>query len=223
MNSLQTAMLKAALEEAGMDEVYYVRSLPAPSQPRSALFEQSMSAICRQHSRHIPHSGRWWKRKWFAVLVAAVLLVSFSLSVSAIRKPIFSAFERIADRFVEIVFPAKQEESDIQEYQVNWVPEQFVQNSTISNHDMVSSTWIFEKQYITFTQYCSENHLHIDMEDVVISNAVLGDRELTCLKKYGTFHISWSEHGYFFSLTCPTDLPFEDICRMIESIRPVAQ
>lgn len=220
MNSLQTAMLKAALEEAGMYEVHYVRSLPAPSQPRSAQFEQSMSAICRQNSRHIPHSGRWGKRKWFVILIAAVLLFSFSLSVSAIRKPLFSAFERITDRFVEIIFPAKHEVSDIQEYQVNWIPEQFVQDSTTSNHDVVSSTWIFEEQYITFTQYCSENHLHIDTEGVVISNAVLGDRELTYLEKHETYHISWNENSYFFTLTCPSDIPWEDIVRMIESISP---
>ena len=220
MNDQQSAMLKAALLEVGMNEVHYVRSLPAPSQPRSAEFEQNIRALCKQSRQWSPRIIKMPSRKWLTVLIAALLLFALSLSVSAIRKPIFSVFERITDCFAEIIFPSKQEKTPMQEYQVGWVPEKYKQHSHTSDNDMVKTTWTLNEKYVTFTQYSKGYHVHIDVEDVNMSNVTWANREINYYQKNGTYHVSWSENGYFLTLICPTDLPWEDIIRMIESIHP---
>ena len=220
MNDQQSAMLKAALLEVGMKEVHYVRSLPKPSQPRSVEFEHKINILCRESNQRSPLIIKRKHRKWLTVLIAALLLFVMSLSVSAIRNPIFSAFERITDRFTEIIFPSKQETFSMQKYQLEGVPEQYELTYHSSNNNIKRSAWSLGENYIAFTQYSDGYHVHIDTEEVNLSNIECANRKITFYQKHETYHFSWSENGFFFTLTCPDDIPWEDIIRMIESIHP---
>ena len=221
MNTEQLSMLKAALLDVGTCEVNYVRSLDKPSQPRSAHFEGNMRKLWQVQERSSHRMFGTSKRKWVAVLVAIFLLASFTLPISAIREPIFSAFERVTEIFTEIIFPHRQEEQPMQEYQAKWIPADYVFNQYSFDEDRIESSWINSQGYISLTQLYNGHHVHIDTENVTISQVTWSSREITYFQKHDTYHFSWTENGYFFQLVCPTSLSMEEIERIVADIRPI--
>ena len=214
----QKNFAKQALLQIGMYEVDYYSSIPLAQHTFSDRFERKMEKQIRaQSSSYYPLIKT--PARWLAtILVVFLLTFSLSLSVSAIREPIFSAFERISEKFTEIIFP-KKEQNSLTEYEVGWIPEKYRLVANTSGDIFTTREWIYENYYITLDQTLSGN-IHYDTEDVTLQEVIWSDKKITYYQKYNAYLFSWSENGSFFTLTCPADLPLEDIRRMIESIHP---
>ena len=152
MTGEQLNLLKRALQEAGTREVRYYESLPQTTHTPSARFEKRIQKLIRTQKTPIFPLIKSPTRKAITILVAVMLLFSLSLSVSAIRKPIFSVFERITEKFTEIIFPKSVQDDFHAEYQVEWIPEQYELYAKKSTDHAYHIEWRYLDSYIRLDQ-----------------------------------------------------------------------
>ena len=218
MTPQQKTLVRQALLHINLCEMSQYEAMPEVDHTFSERFENKMGKLIHRRQLAIYPLIKTPTRKCVALLVIVFLISSLSLSVSAIREPIFSAFERISEKFTEIIFP-KKEQNSLTEYEVGWIPEKYRLVANTSGDIFTTREWIYENYYITLDQTLSGN-IHYDTEDVTLQEVIWGYKTITYYQKYNAYLFSWSENGSFFTLTCPADLPLEDIRRMIESIHP---
>ena len=186
MTGEQLDLLRRALQEAGTREVKYYESLSQTTYTPSARFEKHIQKLIRTQKTPIYPLIKSPTRKAVTVLVAVMLLFSLSLSVSAIREPVFSAFERITEKFTEIIFPRSAQDGVFTEYQAEWIPEQYelhLKKSTDRSH---ITEWRYLNFYICLDQMRSGN-FHLDTENAEIQKTTWGGKEVTYFQKYNNY------------------------------------
>ena len=184
----------------------------------SERFKNKMGKLIHRRQLAIYPLIKTPTRKCVALLVIVFLISSLSLSVSAIREPIFSAFERITEKFTEIIFQNNNDTRFV-EYEIGWIPEQYIPTATIQVSNSITVEWRYLDSYIQFEQL-SHGNVRYDTEGVSVHHAEWANKKISYFQKHNAYLFSWEEDGYLFSITCPADLPLEDIRRMIESIHP---
>ena len=219
MTNEQKMLVKQALLQIGLCEVDRYSHLPLTQHVFSTRFNKKMQKLIRARNSSYYPLIKTPMRKLVTITVIILLISSLSLSVSAIREPIFSALERITAKFTEIVFPDTNDTPFV-EYEVGWIPNAYTQTSTILTKKSVITEWKHLDSYINLEQ-TSNGTVQYNTEEAHIRHAEWGNKKITYYQKHNTYLFSWEENGYLFSLVCPTDLPWEDIVRMIESIRPL--
>ncbi len=219
MTSEQLDLLRRALREVGTREVRYYESLPQTTHTPSERFEKRIQKLIRTQKTPIYPLIKSPTRKAVTVLVAVMLLFSLSLSVSAIREPVFSAFERITEKFTEIIFPTKYNTPFI-EYEVGWVPENYEITKTINTGTTYISEWEAHDSRICLNQ-STLAHTHYNTEGVRIQEVEWSGKKVSYFQVQDNYLFSWTENNNLFTLTCTSTLPLTDIQRIIESICPV--
>ena len=189
-----------------------------PIPPFSERFERKMQKLIRVRNSAYYPLIKTPARKFATIMIAIFLMFSLSLSVSAIREPIFSAMERITAKFTEIVFPNKTETPFV-EYKFGWIPDNYTQTFTVLTDNSVNTEWKYLDSYIYFEQ-TNFGNVQYNTEGVIIHHAEWANKRVSYYQKYNNYLFSWEENGYLFSLVCTTDLSLDDIRRMIESIHP---
>lgn len=221
MTSEQLDLLTRALYEVGMREVRYYESLPQKEYIPSARFEKRMAKLRKTQKMSIYPLIKSPMRKSASVLIVIILIFSMSLSVSAIRKPIFSFFERVTEKFTEIIFTRSMNNDIFTRYQVDWIPENYEFITETASTSIYRAEWKNQNSFLCLNQYANGSHVHLDTENAIIHQTIWNEREISYYQKHDTYLFSWTDGEYLFTLTCPTDLPLSDIQRMIESIHPV--
>lgn len=214
----QKNFAKQALLQIGMYEVDYYSSIPLAQHTFSDRFERKMEKQIRAQSSSYYPLIKTPARRLATILVVFLLTFSLSLSVSAIREPIFSALERITEKFTEIIFQNNNDTRFV-EYEIGWIPEQYIPTATIQVSNSITVEWRYLDSYIQFEQL-SHGNVRYNTEGVSVHHAEWANKKISYFQKHNTYLFSWEEDGYLFSITCPADLPLEDIRRMIESIHP---
>ena len=107
MTPQQKTLVRQALLHINLCEMSQYEAMPEVDHTFSERFENKMGKLIHRRQLAIYPLIKTPTRKCVALLVIVFLISSLSLSVSAIREPIFSAFERISEKFTEIIFPKK--------------------------------------------------------------------------------------------------------------------
>ena len=222
MTPQQKTLVRQALLHINLCEMSQYEAMPEVDHTFSERFENKMGRLIHRRQLAIYPLIKTPTRKAISVLVAIILMFSCSLSVSAIREPIFSAFEKITEIFTEIILPKSEQNHAFDPYETSWFPNGYEITNEMTCSSYQRTVWEYQNKTIVFDQTLSGS-IHYDTEGVTLQEAVWGDRTVTYYQKYNAYLFSWSENGYFFTLTCPADIPLDDVRRMIESIRPAAR
>ena len=221
MTEKQKILVKQALIQIGMCEVDYYSSLPPAQHTFSERFERKMEKQIRARNSSYYPLIKTPARKLATILIVFLLMFSLSLSVSAIREPVFSALERITEKFTEIIFPSNNDIPFV-EYEIGWIPDYYTQTTTIPNGNSITIEWRYLDSYITFEQI-NHGNIRYNTEGVIIHHAEWANKKISYFQKHNTYLFSWEENGYLFSIVCTADLLLDDVRRMIESIRPAEE
>ena len=222
MTNEQLLLVKQALHETAMREVRYYESLPQKEYEYSPKFEKKMQKLLRIQEKPIYPFIRSPMRRFASVLAIILLFFAMSLSVSAVREPVFSFFERITEKFTEIILPKEANPRVFTKYRADWVPENYELSAESDHASTYRTEWKNGDSYICFIQYTEGAHIHLNTENTIIYEASWNNRKISYCQKNNVYLFSWEENGYLFTLVCTTDLSLDDIQRMIESIRPAS-
>ena len=223
MTAQEKQCLRQALQTLDQMDLRQFDALNDSIPPFSKHFEDKMQALI--YSSDINVSKKIVHRRVFFVVCALFLAFALSLSVSAIREPIFRFFKNVYQN--SIGFYAQELEAPnviSEQYTLYELPEGYEAAEKICYDGVIISRWWKKDQYISLEQYTLKSiNISVSNRDDNGEMLSLRGTEMFHITSKGTHTFIWSEKGYSFTIICPTDLPFEDICRMIESIRPVAQ
>jgi|GEM_PF-416588 len=171
----------------------------------------------------------YWKfinttgKKICAFVLAFLLLFSASLSIKAIREPVFefitNVFEKFSELFVDksdtINAPNMIEEI----YTLTNIPLDFIKEKEIIDDFFVETSWTNGNISIVLKQYTLFQKITNDIEDVDAITFVQDNMKVHFLCKYNTTYVVWNNGRYIFSITWQDKISVETMKEIIKSIK----
>ncbi len=227
---------KAKLEEAFLqyEQTYYESfSEDTGSYEHSPDFEERMRTLLfkpRQNAgnvignqkRESNHSSLG-KRAVFFLLAAALMLTGI-MGVSAIAEPTDSFFLKSHGYFWELVSDDEtisQAPKKIETVYKPTVPSDFTPVGEYLSEYEVKLIWMNENQKrIAFTQLLLDTKSTMDSENVDLRIRYIGSLRIACSDKNGLKTFYWNTSEYSFSLVVPSTIPDAVCMDIICSVAP---
>lgn len=213
---------KEALRTVASQEFAHIPMNP-PKHIFSRKYDKKIQRLLNSVSKHGKAPlGVFYK----AVLIPAACLIIFITSVTqikAIREPFFKLLTTIYEAFIEVDFTGNGSTYILQEYQLNYVPEEY----TLTDKQVTPTTVYYKyensiKNAIIFTQKSVQGtQISIDNENGILTTLIVSDMEILLYKSDFSTEARWTQEGYYMSLTCIGDFDEETITKMIESVNVV--
>lgn len=215
--------LKQALQAMDRREIQAFEKLDDPIPPFSEQFERRMEKLLRAKQNRAWQFPETPKRRLLSVVFAIILISVLTVSAAAIGKAVFPFIVSFWKDAVGLEMAQAEHRTEISEhYTLGEIPENFVFQEELLYEYLHITKWIYGDQYISLKQGTTEKvSIHVSLQEGNHQYITLRGVEMLCVKSHGYYDFIWSEDGYSFTLICPADLPWDDIVRMIESIRPV--
>lgn len=161
-----------------------------------------------------------------AILLAAALVVG-SLTAYAYRDLIREFFVQVFEEYIIIQFPGEQPSQPITEiYEFGYIPEKFVM--TKEEVYLVGVKYEFvdpDNNTFVFEQMSIGTEIRLDGDDGYTTMITHNDLEIYCRHYEHSSHYVWNDGKYVMMIGDNTQLPLEEILRMIDSITstPISQ
>ena len=193
-----------------------------PIPPYTEQFEQKMEKLLCAEQTWSWRFTNTPKRRLWSVIVAILLISVLTVSAVAVGKAVFPFIVSFWKDAVGLEIVQGDHREEIAEYYtLGEIPEKFILQKNIRDEQLHITRWVCEDQKITLEQGTTENvSIHVSLQEGNHQYITLRGAEMLCVSSHGYYDFIWEENGYSFSLICPTDIPWEDIVRMIESIHP---
>ena len=223
MTKIELDTLKKALYIAGRNEVGAYKALPDESVVFSKEFEEKIHSINKRRKTFYYRATKTTPRKIAIVFVAAIIILT--MSISAIRKPILNFFTSIYESFITIFVEADEElelpTSIEQIYKPTYLPEEYIEISSENYEFEAISMWMKNASAIILSQntISEETKISIDNKETDYQTTTISGNSVYYYIKDGYYYLIWS-NNYIFSLTAPSDIPFDEIKKIISSITP---
>ncbi len=170
-------------------------------------FKQRMQKLLRQQQKGFfvlfGTAGRRIASIAVAVLVAATVT---TVSVEALREPVFQFFAEVYEKFTQIFFV--DDTPNVSEIQFKkktpaYIPEGYVVESEMDLETMYRITFSNDnREKIRYTQQDRASiEAIIDTEDVTYENIIIGDRPGITYKNNGFVYIVFTDEEYAYSFS----------------------
>ena len=225
MTKAEIDILKNALLLLGRKEVEEYKALPQEDFVFSKEFEEKVVAINKRRKSFFYQATKTTPRKIAIVFVAAIIMLTMTMSISAIRKPILNFFTSIYESFITIFVEADEElelpTSIEQIYKPTYLPEEYIEISSENYEFEAISMWMKNASAIILSQntISEETKISIDNKETDYQTTTISGNSVYYYIKDGYYYLIWS-NNYIFSLTAPSDIPFDEIKKIISSITP---
>ena len=222
MTRREIRLLKQALWTIDRREIEAFERLNDPIPPFSEEFNVNMQKLFYPEPKHRWKGVTIPKKRLWSVVFAIIMITALTVSVSAVGKKLFPFVVTFFKEAVGLEVVSSHAPKAITEYYVlEDVPEDYM----ISEHtqDEISQIlrWGCGSKYISFTQSAAEyTSIHASLKEGEYQYITLRGTEIMYVNSHNTYTFIWQENGYSFTFLCPDDIPWEDIVRMVESIRP---
>ena len=222
MTQQEKLCLKQALQAMDRREIQAFEHPDDPIPPFSEHFERRMEKLLRAEQSCAWRFTKTPKRRLLSVVFAIILISVLTVSAAAVGKAIFPFIVSFWKDAVGLEMVQADHRTEISEhYTLGVIPENFVLQEETHHKQRHFTGWTYGDQDISLTQGMTENiSIHISLKEGNHQYITLRGVEMLCVSSHGYYDFIWEENGYSFTLICPADLPWEDIVRMIESIRP---
>ena len=203
-------------------EIQTFKQLHDPIPPLSEHFERRMEKLLCAKQNRAWRITETPKRRLLSVVFAIILISVLTVSAAAIGKATFPFIVSFWKDAVGLGLVQADHRTEISEhYTLGEIPENFALQEDTRYKQRHITRWIYEDQDISLEQGTTGNvSIHISLNEGNHQYITLRNMEMLCVSSHGYYDFIWEENGYSFSLICPTDIPWEDIVRMIESIHP---
>lgn len=207
-DSFDDDKLKKAIMKA--DE-YYLNSLPQSkdiTHQFSNRFETRMRKLIRQ-SKKKEKTAKPLRFRWrTAVLLAGIIiLLVFSMSVSAVRITVFELISNVYEKYTEIFFDSSQSIPDDKfiAFKPSYIPNGFKAN--IEDLDgSVYLEYVKDDDYIIYEQKRREDvSTHINTEGVEVEFIEFNERPARYYSNQGTQNLIWYDDSYMYSISSTLD------------------
>lgn len=185
----------------------------------------------KKSQKLINHLDSYWtymskhSKRFLTVLIAAILLFTSTMSVTAFRKSILDFAINVYETFTEIFFEEKQTlsagENDTIEtvYSLTYLPEGYTEISSEISQDFVYRK--FQKQenaHLIFKQMPLSSKISSDTESTTFRELRLANRNIYISSNKGQDVIIWHDDQCFCMLICAPSLNLSEIEKIIVGI-----
>lgn len=223
MTRREIRLLKQALWTIDRREIEAFERLNDPIPPFSEEFNKNMQKLLH------PEPKRRWqgvnipKKRLLTVAFAVIMIVALTVSASAVGKKLFPFIVTFWKDAVGLQIIETPSRTTITEhYTLDEVPTGYQRPTNKQNeYRHITEWWRGEDKYIALTQDLAQNtSIHASLKEGEYQYITLRGTEMMYVNSHGICQFIWQENGYSFTFLCPDDIPWEDIVRMVESIRP---
>lgn len=219
MTTAQLEIIKLALFDAEMFEIRRLEALPQINAIHSPAYAQKISKL-RERTKRIESSIiQLSPRRKISILVAAIIILSLTITACAFGKQIKAFFFEISETFTRAEAEGEPTATQFEQHLPSYIPDNYI---VIDNKIDKSSSRVVlfnDSHYIYLDQnLTSFNQLIFDTEDSHYTKTIMGDREIYYINKHNTYTFIWIDNGYQFSLMCHSSLSWDNIENLICSI-----
>lgn len=206
-------------------EVEYLNSIPPESEidiVPSKRFKKKMVRIIKNgknyHLNCVNHSGR----RIIVSVVAIILILAMSMSVSAIRTPVINFLKETWENFTHFFTTETINSEPIEESIENIMtfdhsPTGFVE--TFNTYDGLQAITVWENEkgdQITLVQNLGSVDMTLDTEGVDFTEISINNQQAFTYTNKNVTSIVWSDKKYIFTLSFPKNMNFEEMKNLIE-------
>ena len=181
----------------------------------SSQFDSKMNKLIKAQNHWSWPLIKNTKRKIVTTLLAAILLFTLSLGISAVRESVFSFFSDVYGKFTAFYTQESYSSNNAptvieKKYTLSWLSNNCTLKEKLDYGVSVNTIWVYEDNEIVFEQCVSSaSNLILDNESETYSKYVIGNTEYYYVLKNKTYCFLWTNGDYSFMLTLPEDISWE--------------
>ncbi len=222
--SFTDEMFKAAVKKA---DWVRINALPSDDQIDhifSAEFERNMEKLIRQSKKKLSGGkSKTLNKRFIAVLVAIIIMISTAMSVSAIRQRVIEFITEVYQKYTQVFFSESQSskvESKIFEaYMPSYIPKGF----ELVNQDTNGTVLLdYEKgsDFISYQQgRIDEISMQINTEGVQLEELKFNNLSAKYYSNNGVQNLIWYDSRYMYMVS--STLNRETVFKIAEGVKTV--
>ncbi len=202
---------KLMLEALRLYKEQQLKSIPLEDEidyEFSESFQKKIEKLIRKQERTVWRFFQSAERKAAAIILALIIGLSATLSIDAIREPIFEFFYKMFSTHTEIEYDQNVNKTITEYYTLSKVPDGY--KETMDNRFGELSTYILwmnnEYDQIKLQQFVAETSATFNSEDCVVKEVSVNNINTLLCDNGHSIICTWSEHGYYFELIYPSEL-----------------
>lgn len=244
MSTISRDVLKDCAFESTLKELQEFELLDYSHIKASDSFKERISGIIYQEKRA---QGRLTPKRIIISIVAAVLvslLIAFAAS-ARLRQKTVDFFLEVHDKFSKLIVVGAEENTDSTdggtqkedpeeplityptEIETVYIPSYIDENGYLQldlfqNESNVYMLWINGEFMIDLSQnIVHDTNISMDTEYAEYKTAYIDNSEVFYNLKNGIYLVVWLDHGYIFTMTCDEELGWEEVEKIVLSLKPV--
>ena len=166
-------------------------------------------------------------KRFFLILVAALVTLCLIMSISAIRTPVVDFFVEIYDSFSSVFFKVDEPSLLPDKIEIEYQPSYFEENGyeifkQSRLNTIVQTEWKKDSYSMLLTQGIIGNGTPtINTEHAGYEIAYIGDCKILYTKNHNIISAYWTQDGYYFSLQTIPNMKWSEVEKIVLSIVPV--
>lgn len=238
MSTITTAQIKNYLLESTLEEIREIEKMDYSHIEATDTFKERIkNTVLGKNNKRT----RFTPKKVLLIFVAAILVsLSIMFAVSAeIRQAVADFFIDMHETFTNL-FIIKENELDNSlledeppepkypsrievEYKPSYIEENgYTQIDQTKSKLHIFTVWTNGNVIIDMEQsIISSREMHIDTEDTTLETVYIGEQKVYYVHKAGVYYFYWIGSEYVFSLSCDDILGWEEIEKLVLSIKPI--
>ena len=228
MSTISREILKRCLFESTLDEIRKIEDLDYSFVTAS---EQLKNKIKNDFETAKQNKKKYYPKKIALILVATLticFLIMFSVSAQ-IRTAVVDFFIEVYETFASFFIENDEKIDNPKTIETRYQPSYFHENDYTQINEFASlvkniSIWSKNSTTLEFTQYVIEtNSVFLDTEDTSYEVKYIGEQKVYYKAKNKTHTVKWLAYGYSFNMNCNDSLSWEEIEKIITSLKPVTE
>ena len=194
-----------------------------PEHVFSKKFERKMKRLINSMNKYGRPPMRIMHKVALITAACLIIFITSATQIKAIREPLIEFITTIYETFIDVYFTGSGPVFIVQEYVLNYVPEEYVLADKRISTNTIYYRYTDEQEHtITFIQKAVNNtQSSIDNETGDVYTFYISDMEILLYKFDFSTEVHWSQDGYYMCLTCIGDFDEATIIKMIESVKAV--
>ena len=188
-------------------------------------FKRKMERLIKNQEKSYFKIINTTAKKAAIIIVSIIIGLSATLTIDAIREPIFNFFYEIFSTHTDL-YPGKTEQQtskteDIVYYTLPEIPTSFKQAKEILNEFGNDSEWFNDDQseMISLVQSIFPPSASIDSEKGEIKELIINDIGVLLCRNEHNYICTWLEHGYSFELIYPLEFGEEYAYKVVGKLK----
>ncbi len=181
----------------------------------SEEFKKKSEKLIRRQEK-----AAWWffqstGKKAAAIIIAVIIGFTATLSIDAVREPIFNFFYKVFSTHTDIEYKRIDKKAITDYYTVPEVPEGYELSSDTSIHEIGTDLfWSNGKDFFVLAQGIGGSS-SINTENGEVKELLVNGINTLFCNNGNTIFCLWFEHGYHFKLIYPAEIGEEYMYKVI--------